>query len=73
MTLQIDPVAEMLHKQDVMQTFILWGCIMLGLLILMFILTMVWVYWHIRQDDIERDAVLDEVRWHHKNKHDGIS
>lgn len=64
MTLQIDPVAEMLHKQDVIQTSILWGCIMLALLLMMFVLTIVGVWWHIRKDDIEQAAMMNEYRWH---------
>lgn len=64
MTLQIDPVAEMLHKQDVIQTSILWCCIMLALLLMMFVLTIVWVWWHIRKDDIEHENMMNEYRWH---------
>lgn len=60
----------MLHKQDVIQTSILWGCLMLALLLLMFILTIVWVWWHIRQDDIEQEAMLSEYRWFDKGADD---
>jgi len=54
----------MLHKQDVIQTSILWGCIMLALLLMMFVLTIVGVWWHIRKDDIEQEAMMNEYRWH---------
>ena len=54
----------MLHKQDVIQTSILWCCIMLALLLMMFVLTIVWVWWHIRKDDIEHENMMNEYRWH---------